>query len=108
MKKKSKLSQVLRKPLFFIGFIMLAVVILAALFAPRIALRDYAQMDLSLKFVAPCAQFPLGTDQYGRCIFSRIVYGSRIALKVGLMAVVIETGIGVALGIINRIIKQNL
>ncbi len=100
MKKKSKLSQVLRKPLFLIGFIMLAVVILAALFAPRIALRDYAQMDLSLKFIAPCAQFPLGTDQYGRCIFSRIVYGSRIALKVGLMAVVIETGIGVTLGII--------
>ena len=100
MKKKSKLLQVLRKPLFLIGFLMLAVVVLAAIFAPQIALRGYAEMDLTLKFTPPGAQFPLGADQYGRCIFSRIVYGSRIALKVGLMAVVIETGIGVTLGII--------
>ena len=50
--------------------------------------------------MAPCAEFPLGTDQYGRCIFSRIVYGSRIGLGVGLVAVAIETVIGVALGIL--------
>ncbi len=98
--KKSKLWQVARKPLFFIGFLMLAVVVIAALFAPLIAPHGYAEMNLALKFTAPCAQFPLGTDQYGRCVFSRIVYGSRIALKVGIMAVVIETGIGVTLGII--------
>ena len=98
--KKSKLWQVVKKPLFFIGFLMLAVVVIAALFAPLIAPHGYAEMNLALKFTAPCAQFPLGTDQYGRCVFSRIVYGSRIALKVGIMAVVIETGIGVTLGII--------
>lgn len=98
--KKNKIWQVLRKPLFLIGFLMLAVVVIAAVFADQIAPRGYAEMDLAVKFTAPCAQFPLGTDQYGRCIFSRIIYGSRIALKVGIMAVVIETGIGVTLGII--------
>lgn len=98
--KKSKLWQVAKKPLFFIGFLMLAVVVIAAIFAPMIAPHGYAEMNLALKFTAPCAEFPLGTDQYGRCVFSRIVYGSRIALKVGIMAVVIETGIGVTLGII--------
>jgi peptide/nickel transport system permease protein len=53
-----------------------------------------------MKLTAPGAQYLLGTDQYGRCIFSRIIYGSRIALSVGLIAVVIETLIGVTLGIL--------
>lgn len=100
MKKRSKLWKVIRKPLFFIGFVMLLVVVLAAIFAPQIAPHPYDGMNLAVKFKAPCAEYPLGTDQYGRCIFSRIVYGSRIALKVGLVAVVIETVIGVTLGIL--------
>ena len=64
--KKSKLWQVAKKPLFFIGFLMLAVVVIAAIFAPMIAPHGYAEMNLALKFTAPCAEFPLGTDQYGR------------------------------------------
>ena len=79
---------------------MLAAVILTAVFAPQIAPHDYADMDLTMKLSGPCADYPLGTDQYGRCVFSRIVYGSRIALRVGLIAVVIETVIGVTLGIL--------
>lgn len=101
MKEKSKLRQALRRPLFLVGAFMLAVVVLAAIFAPLIAPHDYVQQDLANKLLAPCAQFPLGTDRYGRCIFSRILYGARIALKVGLLAVVIETVIGVTLGILS-------
>ena len=100
MKKSRKLKLILKKPLFLIGFLMMAVVILAAIFAPQIAPHGYAEQNLAMKFQAPCAEFPLGTDRYGRCIFSRILYGSRIALKVGLVAVVIESVIGVTLGIV--------
>lgn len=100
MKKASKLRQVIRKPLFFIGFIMMAIVILAAIFAGQIAPHGYEEMNLAMKLKPASAEFPLGTDQYGRCVFSRIIYGSRIALKVGLVAVVIETVIGVTLGIL--------
>ena len=100
MKKSRKLKLILKKPLFLIGFLMMAVVILAAIFAPEIAPHGYAEQNLAMKFQAPCAEFPLGTDRYGRCIFSRILYGSRIALKVGLVAVVIESVIGVTLGIV--------
>ena len=96
----ARLRASLRKPLFVIGFLMLLTVVLAALFAPQIALHGYADMDLANKLKAPGPGFPLGTDRYGRCIFSRIIYGSRIALRVGLIAVVIETGIGVTLGIL--------
>ena len=97
----ARLRASLRKPLFVVGSLMLLTVILAAVFAPQIAPHGYADMDLANKLKAPGADFPLGTDRYGRCIFSRILYGSRIALRVGLIAVVIETGIGVTLGIIS-------
>ena len=90
-----------KKPLFILGFVMLLLVILAAVFAPQIAPHGYAEMNLANKLLAPGGDFPLGTDRYGRCIFSRIVYGSRIALRVGLIAVVIETVIGVTLGILS-------
>jgi peptide/nickel transport system permease protein len=91
---------VLRDPGFVIGVIMLAVVILVAIFADLIAPHGYAEQNLADKLLAPCAEYPLGTDMYGRCIFSRIIYGSRIALRVGLIAVAIECVIGVVLGTI--------
>ena len=100
MKKTKKMLKVLRKPLFFLGFFMMAVVIIVAIFAPVIAPHGYADINVSLKLMPPSHEFPLGTDQYGRCVFSRIIYGSRIALKVGIIAVAIETVIGVTLGII--------
>ncbi len=100
MKKLRKLYAVLRKPLFFIGFIMLAAVVIAAIFADQIAPHSFSEIDLGVKLSAPSKYYPLGTDQYGRCVFSRIIYGSRIALRVGIIAVIIETFIGVTLGII--------
>lgn len=100
MRKMKKFFAVLKKPLFLIGFIMLAVVVIAAIFADQIAPHAYDEINLAVKLSAPSSEYPLGTDQYGRCVFSRIVYGSRIALRVGLIAVVIETIIGVSLGII--------
>ena len=98
--KKSKVLKIFKKPMFLIGFVMLAVVILCAVFAPFIAPHGYADIDIARKLATPSSEFPLGTDQYGRCLFSRIIFGTRIALRVGVIAVVIETVIGVTLGII--------
>ena len=50
------------------------------------------------KFTAPCREFPLGTDNYGRCILSRIIYGSRISLEIGLVSVGISAVFGSLLG----------
>ena len=86
--------------MFVAGLVMLVVVVLAAILADQIAPHPYAEQNLAEKLVAPCAEYPLGTDQYGRCVFSRIIYGSRIALRVGLIAVAIECLIGVTLGIV--------
>ena len=99
-RRPSKLALLVRKPMFVAGLAMLVVVVLAAIFADQLAPHAYDEQNLVRKLAAPCAEFPLGTDQYGRCILSRIIHGSRIALRVGLIAVAIECVIGVTLGIV--------
>jgi len=101
MRIREKLRLILKNPMFVLGFIMFGLVIAAAILAPVIARHGYAEMDIGKKLMSPCGEYPLGTDEYGRCIFCRVIYGSRIALTVGLLAVVIETVIGVTLGILS-------
>ncbi|MDO5303566.1 MAG: ABC transporter permease [Clostridia bacterium] len=101
MIKKEKFKRLLKNPMFVIGSVMFLIVILVVIFAPVIAPHTYTEQNASVALTGPCKEYPWGTDQYGRCIFSRVVYGSRIALSVGIIAVVIETLIGVTLGIIS-------
>ena len=98
--KKGKLKQMLKNPMFLIGSIMFLVVIFAMIFAPLIAPHGYTEQHYDDALTGPCSEYPWGTDQYGRCIFCRVIYGSRIALSVGLVAVIIETVIGVTLAVI--------
>ncbi len=80
------------------GGIVILVVFLCAIFAPVIAPYEYDAMDLPQMLKAPSLQNIFGTDEFGRDIFSRIVYGSRISLKVGFLAVGISMIIGTTLG----------
>ena len=98
--KPSKLRALLANPTFTIGLLMLVVIIAAALLADMIAPHGYADQNLAAKLTGPCSKYPWGTDQYGRCIFSRVLHGSRLALRVGVIAVVIECIIGVTLGVV--------
>ena len=86
--------------MFAVGLVMLVVVVLAAIFADVVSPHGYAEQNLAAKLTGPCAEYPLGTDQYGRCILSRILHGSRLALRVGIIAVIIECLIGVTLGLV--------
>ncbi|MCI8645721.1 MAG: ABC transporter permease [Firmicutes bacterium] len=97
--RKEKLRFILNNKMFIIGSILFFAVVLVVIFAPLIAPHTYAEQS-SMRLAAPCSEYPFGTDQYGRCIFSRVIYGSRIALSVGIVAVIIETLIGVTLGIV--------
>lgn len=101
MIKKGKFKQMLKNPMFVIGSIMFLVAIIAVIFAPLIAPHSYTEQNFDAALTGPCSEYPWGTDQYGRCIFSRVIYGSRIAMSVGIVAVVIETLIGVTLGIMS-------
>jgi peptide/nickel transport system permease protein len=83
-----------------IGLVISIFIVFIAIFAPFIAPRDYAQTDLKHRLEPPSPDFPFGTDELGRCIFSRVIYGSRIALWVGILVVLVEALVGVTLGII--------
>ncbi len=85
--------------MFITGFIIFFGVILLAAFADQVAPRSYREMDMASVLRPPSSQHPFGTDQYGRCLFSRVVYGSRIALRVGLVVVLFQGGIGITLGL---------
>ncbi len=97
---KDFLQEGLKNKTFLVGFLIFASVLLVAIFADIIAPYTYEEMEISNAFAPPSVENIFGTDQYGRDMFSRVVYGSRIALRVGLIVVIIETVIGVALGLI--------
>lgn len=70
-----------------VGGCVLLFFILVAIFADLIAPHPADEQDWMHIMEGPSASYPLGTDSYGRCVFSRIVYGSRISLLVGFVAV---------------------
>jgi peptide/nickel transport system permease protein len=81
-----------------IGFVVAALLVLMAIFAPLIAPYPYAKQDLAHTRAAPSAQHIFGTDELGRDVFSRIVWGSRFSLSVGVLAVLVGTLIGMVFG----------
>lgn len=84
-----------------IGSVVVMVVIIMALFAPLIATHDPNAIAMKERFQSPSVSHFLGTDSLGRDIFSRIVYGARISLIVGLGAISIAGVIGSPLGIFS-------
>ena len=84
---------------FMIGFVILLSVILIAIFADFIAPYDYAQPNVGDRFEKPSGDFWFGTDELGRDMFSRVVYGSRIALWVAFLGGSLQLVIGVAVGL---------
>ncbi|MCI9294825.1 MAG: ABC transporter permease [Lawsonibacter sp.] len=89
-----------RKPLAVLGAVILAVIVIMCLLAPVIAPYDYDAQDVLRKFTEPCRQFPCGTDNLGRDIFSRLLYGGRISLMVGFVSATVAAVAGVVFGAI--------
>lgn len=92
------LSKALSNPLALSGFIIIATIMLLALFAPLIAPYDPDSIDVKAILVPPSSEHFMGTDGLGRDVFSRMLFGARISLLVGIVAVGIATLIGVILG----------
>ncbi len=84
-----------------IGLVIIFVLTITALFAPWIATHDVGATDLSARYLPPSAAHYFGTDATGRDIFSRVVYGARISLRVGVTVVAISALIGVVIGAIS-------
>lgn len=87
-----------KDPMGKIGIVGLFLLIAVALFAPLIAPYPYDQ--IGMKFQAPSAEHLLGTDKFGRDILSRVIYGARVSLEVGIIAVGIGAICGYLLGLL--------
>ena len=93
-----------RNRLSWVGLILLALIVGTAVFAPLIAPYDPVQQHIIHRLRPPSAQFWLGTDTFGRDVLSRLIYGARVSLVVGFVAIVIAMIIGTVIGILSGFI----
>lgn len=98
-RRPSVLRELLKDPLGRLGVMGLTLIVLMALFAPLIAPYDVAEIHAKERLMAPCEKYIFGTDNFGRDIFSRILFGAQVSLIVGLVSVSIAAGLGFLLGI---------
>ncbi len=89
----------LRDPGTVIGASLVVALVLLALLAPALA-GNPLQQDLSARLQAPSREHLLGTDQLGRDVFSRVLYGSRISLRIGLLVVALAISVGAFIGLL--------
>jgi oligopeptide transport system permease protein len=89
-----------RNPLAVIGLVGVVALSLLAIFAPVLAPHHYAETNYEVAWQSPSWDYPFGTDGIGRDIFSRVIYGSRISMMVGVVAQAIALAIGLPLGIV--------
>jgi peptide/nickel transport system permease protein len=88
------------RKLAVIGLVLIVILILTAIFAPWLAPHDPYKLNIVNKLASPTRDYPLGTDMLGRDVLSRIIYGSRTSLLVGVGAVGIASIVGGSLGLI--------
>ena len=104
-KQRSPLADVLfrlrKSPLAMFGLAVILVLIVLALFADQLAPYSYSKQNLAHMFESPSRQFLLGTDEFGRDILSRLIYGARVSLQVGFIAVGIALAVGGFLGAVS-------
>jgi peptide/nickel transport system permease protein len=84
-----------------IGSAVIAIAVLAAILAPYLRIQDPMAQDLPNRFRPPSAGHWFGTDNFGRDVLSRVVWGGRISLLVGIISVALGSIIGVILGLIS-------
>lgn len=86
--------------LTYIGIFIAAVLIIVAVFAPFIATHSPIAQELALRYAPQSAEHWFGTDALGRDVFSRLLYGARISLQVGIVVTVVSVVIGTIIGAI--------
>ena len=84
--------------LTFIGLVIVFILLVVAIFAPWIATHEVGATNLTIRYLPPSLQHLFGTDSTGRDIFSRVVFGARISLQVGIIVVSVSAVVGIFLG----------
>jgi len=89
-----------RSPTAIAGIVIILVVGICAVFAPWISPYGPTDTDLYSRMQAPSTKHLLGTDNFGRDLLSRIIWGSRVSLQVGIISVAVGMGLGVVFGLL--------
>ena len=101
-KKKSEFARVMRQmsknKLAMIGLAIFIIEVILAILAPYISPYSYTKMDMSACFATPSAAHFFGCDDMGRDIFSRVLYGARYSISIGILAVAFAVIIGCEIG----------
>jgi len=84
-----------------IGLLVVSLLLLLALAAPFIAPHNPYEQNLENNLLEPCTQYPFGTDDLGRCIFSRVIFGTRNALFIGIIVTLISATAGLLVGLVS-------
>ncbi len=95
------LKAIVANRLAFLGLIIVVTVVLVAVFAPFIAPYDYAKIDPQEVLMPPSWSHPFGTDQLGRDVLSRVIWGARVSVEVGVISVGIAVIIGTIVGAVS-------
>ena len=93
-------TRLIRHRIGMFGATLIFILVLTAIFGRVFAPYDPNEMDFDARFSGPTISHPLGTDDFGRDILSRIMWGAQVSLQVSLIAVAIAATIGTALGLI--------
>jgi peptide/nickel transport system permease protein len=93
------LLQILRNPMGLFGAVIVLLLVFGAVFAPLISPFDPIEQHPGSELLPPGGQFLLGTDNLGRDLLSRVIFGSRSSLLIGIVAVGLGAGIGIATGL---------
>jgi peptide/nickel transport system permease protein len=99
------LRRFLRKPLAVIGLLIVLSVVAAAVFAPALAPHPPTRPNFGAILQPASPLYPLGTDELGRDVASRLLYGARASLQAGFLAVIIAVLLGVPIGLISGYVR---
>ncbi|MGG3451830.1 nickel ABC transporter permease subunit NikC [Domibacillus aminovorans] len=90
--------KIFQNKLLVLSLIIITIMIMIAIFAPILAPHDPNLIDLSNKLKEPSLTFPLGTDHLGRCVLSRIIYGTQVSIGAAFLVMGISIFIGIIIG----------
>jgi len=89
-----------RNPLMILGILLVLLLICSAIFAPLIASHDPIEIKAANRLKPPSLKHIFGTDQLGRDIFSRVIYGARVTIRVGFIVIFFAFNIGLVMGLL--------
>ncbi|WP_440954301.1 nickel transporter permease [Methanosarcina sp. Mfa9] len=84
-----------------LGAFILAFLVFIVLFAGILAPHDPEKVDLDQRLKPPCSEYPFGTDHLGRCVFSRVLFGTRVSLFIGVVVVFSSLLVGIGVGTVS-------